>query len=119
MHPLDERLYLQLDNTGIYHRDLALRPDGVPPCCPPLTESLFAHRRRYLLWGDVLITSVDVTQPSSLILAHAPRRNPLADLGFRPVQQVFAGCCEPLLGVGGSHRYLHNPCIGAWSHTPS
>ena len=25
---------------------------------------------------------------------------------------------SPLLGVGGSRRYLHNPCIGAWSHTP-
>ena len=23
-----------------------------------------------------------------------------------------------LLEVGGSRRYLHNPCIGAWPHTP-
>ena len=34
------------------------------------------------------------------------------------IQQVFAGCCEPLLEVGGSRRYLHNPCIGAGTLTP-
>jgi len=42
-----------------------------------------------------------------------------APKGFRPIPRVFAGCCEPLLGVGASRRYLHTPCIGAWSHTPS
>ena len=37
---------------------------------------------------------------------------------MRPIQQVFAGCCETLLEDGGSRRYLHNPCVGAWTHTP-
>ena len=31
---------------------------------------------------------------------------------------VFAGCCQPLLGDGPSRRYLHNPCVGAWTPTP-
>ena len=35
-----------------------------------------------------------------------------------PIHQVFAGCCKPLLEVGGSRRYLHNPCIGAGTLTP-
>ena len=64
------------------------------------------------------ISSAGVTQPSQLILAHAPHQIPPADLGLRPIQQVFAGCCEPLLEGGGSRRYLHSPCVGAWTHTP-
>ena len=59
-----------------------------------------------------------LTRPSSLVLTHAPHRNPLVDLGFRPIQRVFAGCCVPLLRIAGSRRYLHNPCIGAWPLTP-
>jgi len=34
------------------------------------------------------------------------------------IQQVFAGCCQSLLGVGLSRRYLCNPCLGAWTLTP-
>ncbi len=33
-------------------------------------------------------------------------------------RQVFAGCDEPLLGVGPSRRYLCDLCIGAWIRTP-
>jgi len=33
-------------------------------------------------------------------------------------QMVFAGCCEPLLESGPSRRYLHNPCMSAWTPTP-
>ena len=33
------------------------------------------------------------------------------------VQQVFAGCCEPLLEDGPSRRYLCGPCTGAWVRT--
>jgi len=40
---------------------------------------------------------------------------PLVPLG----RWVFAGCGEPLLVVGDSRRYLHNPCVGAWTRTPS
>ena len=63
-------------------------------------------------------TSEGVTLPSSLILAHAPHQNPLPDFRHCPIQRVFAGCYEPLLKVGGSRRYLHNLCMGAWSRTP-
>ena len=31
---------------------------------------------------------------------------------------VFAGCCKPLLVEGGSRRYLHDLCVGAWTRTP-
>ena len=34
------------------------------------------------------------------------------------IRQVFAGCCQSLLGVDLSRRYLCNPCIGAWTLTP-
>ena len=35
-----------------------------------------------------------------------------------PIQRVFAGCCQCLLGDGPSRRYLCNPCTGAWTLTP-
>ena len=35
-----------------------------------------------------------------------------------PCTRVLAGCCEPLLQPGTSRRYLRNPCVGAWTHTP-
>ena len=35
-----------------------------------------------------------------------------------PQHQVYAGCCQPLLGEGPSRRYLCDPCVGARTHTP-
>ncbi len=64
-------------------------------------------------------TSEGITPPSSLLRAHAPHHNPLADFVFCLYLPVCAGCGEPLLEGGGSRRYLHNPCIGAWVRTPS
>jgi len=34
-----------------------------------------------------------------------------------PIQQVFAGCHQSLLGDGPSRRYLCNPCMVAWTPT--
>ena len=62
-------------------------------------------------------TSEGITPPSSLIRAHAPDQNPPPAFGF-PIQRVFAGCCQSLLGDGPSRRYLCNPCVGAWTLTP-
>ncbi len=87
--------------------------------CPPLTESPFARRRRYLLQGGVSTAWAGVTPPSSLVLAHAQNRTPPIDCGLGLDRWVFAGCCEPLLAVGPSRRYLHSPCMGAWTRTPS
>ncbi len=89
-----------------------------PVTCPPLTESPFARRRRYLLQGGVSTAWAGVTPPSSLVLAHAQNRTPPIDCGLGLDRWVFAGCCEPLLADGPSRRYLHNPCIGAWTRTP-
>ena len=62
--------------------------------------------------------SESVTPPSSLIPAHAPHQTPLVAFGLSPIQRVLAGCCEPLLGDGGSRRYLRSLCVGAWTSTP-
>jgi len=65
--------------------------------------------------------SAGITQPLSLIPAHAPDLNPLASFGPTcgyHVPLVFAGCYVPLLGVGLSRRYLRNLCVGAWTLTP-
>jgi hypothetical protein len=35
-----------------------------------------------------------------------------------PRQKVLAGCCQSLLDIGLSRRYLLNLSIGAWTHTP-
>ena len=37
---------------------------------------------------------------------------------IRSYDESLQVAASPLLGVGGSRRYLHNPCIGAWSLTP-
>lgn len=85
---------------------------------PPRAQSPFARWRRYLHRRDVSsIPSEGVTPPSSLIWTHATDQNPPPDFGF-PIQGVSAGCCQSLLGVGLSRRYLCNPCMGAWTLTP-
>ena len=85
---------------------------------PPRAQSPFARSRRYLYRRNVsCITSEGITPPSSLIWTHATDQNPPADFSLL-IQQVFAGCCQSLLGVGLSRRYLCNPCIGAWTLTP-
>ena len=50
----------------------------------------------------------------------SPRVRPKPSLRLRSplVHRVFAGCCQPLLGDGSSRRYLHDPCVGARTHTP-
>ncbi len=85
---------------------------------PPRAQSPFARSRCYLDRRDLAcIASEGVTPPSSLIRTHAPDQNPPTDFGL-PIQLVFAGCCQPLLGDGPSRRYLCNPCMGAWTPTP-
>lgn len=44
--------------------------------------------------------------------------NPSSRLCEMLLRLVFAGCCKPLLVVGGSRRYLHDLCVGAWTRTP-
>ena len=46
------------------------------------------------------------------------RPKPSCRLRLSLLRQVFAGCRQSLLGDGPSRRYLRNPCIGAWTHTP-
>jgi hypothetical protein len=46
------------------------------------------------------IPSAGVTLPSSLLRAHAPIPNPPPASGCHLGQSVFAGCRQPLLGVG-------------------
>ena len=62
--------------------------------------------------------SAGVTQPSSLVLAHAPHQIPRTAFEITLMQPVFAGCCEPLLENGASRRYFCNPCTVVWTHTP-
>lgn len=56
--------------------------------------------------GTSRIPSAGSTPPSSLLRAHAPVLNPPAAYGHSLGRPVFAGCCQPLLGVGPSRRYL-------------
>jgi len=57
--------------------------------------------------------------PSFLALTGSCARPPSSLLlGSRLVRRVFAGCRQSLLGDGPSRRYLHGPCVGAWTPTP-
>ena len=85
---------------------------------PPRAQSPFARWRRYLNRRGVSRTkSEGVTPPSSLLWTHATGQNPPV-LFVYLIRRVLAGCCQSLLGVGLSRRYLCNPCIGAWTLTP-
>jgi len=52
-------------------------------------------------------TSAGVTPPSSLLQAHAPVLHPPTAYGHSLGQRVFAGRCQPRLGIAPSQRYLH------------
>lgn len=84
------------------------RPSGPPcpvPARQPSAQSPFAHVRRYLPWRGVS-HHVGGHYPSLLLRTHPPVLNPPPASGFPLGQLVFAGCCQPLLGVGPSRRYL-------------
>lgn len=52
-------------------------------------------------------SSTGVTLPSSLIRTHATILNPPYAYGIILEHKVFAGCCQTLLEVGPSRRYLY------------
>jgi hypothetical protein len=59
-----------------------------------------------------------VTHRSSLLRTHPPVLSLLLPWFVSLVQQIFAGCCQPLLERGPSRRYLRHPCRVAWTLTP-
>jgi hypothetical protein len=65
------------------------------------------------------ILSEGITPPSSLLRTHVSNHLPPADFGNLLFRPVFAGCCQPLLGVGPSRRYLRSLSEDAWTPTPS
>ena len=103
------------DLTSLY---LALSPDDVPKWCPPLTESPFARHECYNGAGrgqprlgrryPALFARIGSCAPPK-----SSRR-----LSFRVYSESLQVAASLLLEDGGSRRYLHNPCIGAWSRTP-
>jgi len=85
---------------------------------PPSAESPFAPSRRYLSGGGV-VHHLRGHYPSFIApTGSCARPNPSLRLQPWPRRRVLAGCCQPLLGDGPSRRYLRNPCVGAWTHTP-
>ena len=101
-----------------------LRARGTPARSPGLAQDRQVPRAALPAAGVTMDRSESsslsegVTPPSSLIPAHAPDQNPPFASLCGLVRTVFAGCCQSLLGVGPSRRYLHSLCEGAWTHTP-
>ena len=96
----------------------ALCPDTGPFGCPPCAESRFAPAGRYPSGGNVY-RHLARHYPHIIALAGScARPKPSHFLRPSPRQWVFAGCCQPLLGVGPSRHYLCNPCMGAWTPIP-
>ena len=74
---------------------------------PPGAQSPFARTRCYLVRQGV---SHPVTGHYPSFTAHTgscARPNPSRRLRSSLLRQVFAGCCQSLLGGGPSRRYLH------------
>jgi len=91
---------------------------AVPHRCPLDAESPFASLRCYLAEGSIFC---HLNQHYPVLIAHTgswarPQSSPRLRLSL--LRWVFAGCCQSLLDDGPSRRYLHNPCIGAWTPTP-
>jgi hypothetical protein len=101
--------------TSLY---LALGPDDVPKRCPPLTESPFCPPR-VLLGAGRGQPRLGRRYPAlfARIGSSAPPK-PSRRLSSRVYGESLQVPASLLLEVGGSRRYLHNPCIGAWPYTP-
>ena len=85
---------------------------------PPGAQSPFARTRCSLVRRGVS-HPVRGHYPSFIARTNScARPNPSRRLRLSLLRQVFAGCCQSLLGGGPSRRYLCNPCIGAWTPTP-
>ena len=83
---------------------LALCPDSLHG--PPRAQSPFAHRGCYLRCRAV---SPHVSRHYPTFIAptgSCAHPTPASCLGITLVHQVFAGCCQPRLGVGPSRRSL-------------
>ncbi len=84
---------------------------------PPSAQSPFARLRCYRRRQDV-VHPVSGSYPSFI----APMDScdePYPSCRFRfLIRQVFAGCYQPLLGIGPSRCYLLSLCVGAWTPTP-
>lgn len=101
-----ERLYHPLD---ISYGSTAYRYCArtvIPKICPPFTESPFARSRRYPLRCDI-----NGSHGKALPFRHRyfelmRQTNFLSQPRFTLVPRVFAGCCESLLKIGPSRRYL-------------
>ncbi len=117
---MDGWLYLQLDTSGgltsiagsvsVYDAQPSVPATYREPLCP--SKALPSAGRRQHRLGRHYPAVVAHTGSC----AGPP---PSHRLRFSLGRWVFAGCCESLLEDGPSRRYLHKPCIGAWTHTPS
>ena len=104
---------------GACHCDPVLSPAVSPPQCPLLTESRFAQRRELPSIGTASMRCLSQRYPTFIArTGSCVRPKPFCRLQLSLVRQIFAGCDEPLLGVGPSRRYLCDLCIGAWIRTP-
>jgi hypothetical protein len=87
-----------------------------PPRCsmePPSAQSPFAQCWCFPHRGGVYATSSeDITPRSSLLRTHSPIPLPLLSFSLSLVQEVFAGCYQPLLPPGSSRRYLCESFLG-------
>lgn len=76
-----------------------------PPWALPVAARCLAPRRKAL---PLLHRSYGLMRQTKILLT---------DFVFL-IRKVFAGCCQPLLEVGPSRRYLCDLCMGAWTRTP-
>ena len=87
----------------------ALCPDGVSFWCPPFAESPFALSECYPS-RDGVFHHLGWRYPALFApMDSCADPNPSHCLWFSLGQQVFAGCCQSLLGEGSSRRYLCEP----------
>jgi hypothetical protein len=84
-----------------------------------MTESPFASLRRYLAEGSVCRSSIGVTQPSSLVWAHAPDPAPPPACGHPSVWGSVQVAASPCCGVALPDVISACLSLDAWTLTPA
>ena len=84
-----------------------------------MTESPFASLRRYLAEGSVYRSSIGVTQPSSLVWAHAPDPAPPPAFGHSSVWGSVQVAASPCCGVALPDVISACLSLDAWTLTPA
>src|SRR5262245_8262354 len=106
MHPVQDRFTAQLDSRVASPFAPAQSPAWEAPRLSVMTESPFAPSRRYLLRSRVAHDFCQLYPALIAPMGSCAEVRSSVSLCHWLCSTVLAGCCEPLLHLAPSQRYL-------------